>query len=206
VKASEDARTRLKPDPTGNRQPTARPRTINDVRVDIVLSAGVQHMTGDLQKFVRQALAEMSERVHVPLPASVRLVFHPTVESYCRQTKKPWWTAASTSGDRVDLLPLPVLRVRLIVEQTILHEMEHVLTASALAGRAEWVKEGAAIYLAGERIEPPRGANRGANKGCPTDAELRGSQTAASLQDAYARAAVCYSAQIAAGKKWDEVR
>jgi stage II sporulation protein D len=214
VKASEDARTRLKadpmgrlkPDPTGNRQPTARPRTITDVRVDIVLSAGVQHMTGDLQKFVRQALAEMSERVHVPLPASVRLVFHPTVESYCRQTKKPWWTAGTTSGDRVDLLPLPVLRERQIVEPTIRHELAHVLTASALAGRAEWVKEGAAIYLAGERIEPPRGANQGANKGCPTDADLRDSQTAASLQDAYARAAACYSAQIAAGRRWDEVR
>jgi stage II sporulation protein D len=183
----------------------ARPRTIDQVRIEIVLSVTAQRATGDLEKLVRQSLAEISGRARIPLPATIRLVFHPTVESYCRQTKLPWWTAAATSGDRIDLVPFSVLQERHIVEPTLRHEIAHILTTSSLEGRPVWVKEGAAIYLSGERVDPPAG-KRAARMPCPTDDDLLRSQSAASLHEAYARAAGCYSAQIAAGKKWDEVR
>jgi SpoIID/LytB domain protein len=211
---SDDAPVRLKPAPTtrpadaqaGRKPAPARPRTTTDVRIDVVLPAAAQPATAGLQKFVRETLAEMSVRARVALPASIRLVFHPTVESYCRQTKLAWWTAAATGADRIDLLPLAVLQERRIVERTLRHEIAHVLTAPSLAGRPVWVKEGAAVYLSGEQVDRPVAAPPNAVIACPTDEELLRSESAASLHDAYARAAACFTARIAAGKKWDEVR
>jgi len=211
---SEDAPTRLKPEATarsadaqaGRKPAPAWPRTTTDVRIDIILPAAAQLATGSLQKFVRETLAEMSARARVAPPASIRLVFHPTVESYCRQTKLAWWTAAATGADRIDLLPLAVLQERRIVERTLRHEIAHVLTAPSLTGRPAWVKEGAAIYLSGEQVDPPAAAPRNAAVACPADEELLRSESAASLHDAYARAAACFTARIAAGKKWNEVR
>jgi stage II sporulation protein D len=211
---SDDAPVRLKPAPTarpadaqaGRKPAPAWPRTITDVRIDVVLPAAAQPATVSLQKFVRETLAELSARARVALPASIRLVFHPTVESYCRQTKLAWWTAAATGADRIDLLPLAVLQERRIVERTLRHEIAHVLTAPSLAGRPVWVKEGAAIYLSGEQVDRPVAAPPNAVIACPTDEELLHSESAASLHDAYARAAACFTARIAAGKKWNEVQ
>jgi SpoIID/LytB domain protein len=186
--------------------PVVPRRTADDVRLDIVLPANAQRSVLDVQHLARQALKDVGGRAAVSLPASLHLVFHPTVESYVAQTKLPWWTAAATRGDRIDLLPLSLLQERQIVERTIRHEIAHVLAAPSLEGRPAWVKEGAAIYLSGERVDPPVAAGRRGKIACPTDGELLRSQSAASLHDAYARAAACYSAQIAAGRRWDEVR
>ena len=174
--------------------------------IEILLSLSAQPMLTTIHDLVDRTLTEFSRRLGVARAPHVRLLFHPTVDAYTRATKQPWWTAARTTGDRIDLLPVPVLQERRVFESTVRHELAHVMIADGLADRAAWVKEGAAIHLSGETFEPPRGARRQANAPCPSDDELRHSQSAAALQDAYARAAACYAAQIAAGKKWNEVR
>ena len=49
------------------------------------------------------------------------------------------------------LLPLAVLRDRGVLERTIRHELVHLMTDAALGKRPVWVREGAAIYFAGEQ-------------------------------------------------------
>jgi SpoIID/LytB domain protein len=178
----------------------------SDVRVDVQASLDSQQMRGSVISLVRRTLDEFAGKLGVGLPGQVLLVFHPTVESYSRQTSQPWWTAGATNGRRVDLLPLPVLQERRILEKTLRHEIAHVLTASRLSGRPLWVQEGAAIWLSGEHVEPPRATGTAPGGACPTDSELGRSRSAAALQDAYARAAACYVAQIREGKRWDQVR
>ncbi len=110
----------------------------------------------------------------------------------------------------VHLVPLTVLRDRGVLERTIRHQLVHVLTASALAGRPMWVREGAAAYFAGDRPVVGEGAPRAfdprARLSCPDDRELTQPISAGALSNAYARAAACFARQIEAGRKWNEVR
>jgi SpoIID/LytB domain protein len=179
-------------------------------RVEVTVPAGSERereVAGDL---VRQALRDFSARLSVPAPASVSLVFHPTVEAYLRASGQPWWTAAASQGTRVDLLPPSILRQRGIFERTLRHEIAHVLVGERLRDRPLWVKEATAMYISNEMplqkqgaVDPAAGSAR---RQCPTDDEMRGGASAEAVRDAYARAAACYAEQLAAGKKWDEIR
>jgi hypothetical protein len=64
--------------------------------------------------------------------------------------------------------------------------------------------------LSGESFEEddgPRRAGSGAGaRSCPSDAEFRQLRSAGELPNLYRRAAGCYAAQRAAGRRWDEVR
>ena len=71
-----------------------------------------------LTAFARRALAELSRATGRPAPADLHLVFHPSADSFRRETGESWWTAARTRGARIDLLPLAVLRERGTVEST----------------------------------------------------------------------------------------
>ena len=88
---------------------------------------------------------------------------------------------------------------------------EHIqeVADAALAGRPAWVREGAAIYFAGERAVPGSESARplgGRRVSCPGDAELSRPASPGALSNAYARAGACFAKQIGAGKKWMEIR
>jgi SpoIID/LytB domain protein len=144
----------------------------------------------------------------VPAPARISLRFHATIESYQRATGRPWYTAAATTKDEVHLAPLTVLRDRGVLERTLRRELVHVMTEPLLASRPLWVREGVARYFSGER--PPGGEPGGndprARISCPADDELRHPVSAGALSNAYARASACVARQMAAGKKWTEVK
>jgi len=167
---------------------------------------GARAAVDDLAMKTRQSL---QVTLGVGGPESIALRFHPTVESYQRATGQPWFTTAATVDHDVHLVPLAVLRQRGVLERTVRHELVHVLADSALAGRPLWVREGAAIYFAGERpatraaarpVDPDRHLT------CPTDAELRHPSSRDAMGAAYARAGDCFAQQIDAGKKWTDVR
>jgi hypothetical protein len=161
-----------------------------------------------LAAVIRRALQATAGRTGRPLPAHVLVVVHPTAGSFTRSTGQSWWTSARTDGTRIDLQPVSVLRERQLLERTIVHEVGHVITAPLLAGRAEWVKEGAAMFAAGEldaalvavaRRDPSRPS-------CPTDEEIRRPRSADAARIAYGRAERCFARALAAGERWDEVR
>jgi hypothetical protein len=156
-----------------------------------------------------QARSALARDLGVVNPPRVTLRLHPTVESYQRATGQPWYTAGATLDLEIHLVPLTVLRERGVLERTIRHEIVHLLTHTELATRPLWVREGTAIYFAGEGAgtgDSARRADPGGKISCPGDRELRQPASPGALSNASARAAACVARQIAAGKKWSEVR
>jgi hypothetical protein len=169
---------------------------------------------GQREVIMRQTLRardELARTLGVAAPADVTLRFHPTTDDYERVTGQPWFTSATVMRNELHLLPLAVLRDRGVLDRAIRHELVHVMTDSILANRPTWVREGAAIYFAGEPpiagepiqrppFRPPPRAS------CPADHELRQPVSVGALSNAYARARVCFARQIQAGKSWREIR
>jgi hypothetical protein len=90
------------------------------------------------------------------------------------------------------------------------HELVHLMTDAVFRTRPLWVREGAAIYFAGESPIPGEPAQRPAFRpepraSCPTDNELLRPVSVGALTNAYARARACFARQIAAGKSWRDV-
>jgi len=141
----------------------------------------------------------------------VTLRFHPTTDDYERATGQPWFTSGAVVDGELHLLPLAVLRDRGVLDRTIRHEVVHLMTNAALASHPAWVREGAAIYFAGERPLPGEPAERpvyrlGPRASCPDDRELLQPVSVGALANAFARARACFAKQIEGGKTWRDIR
>lgn len=150
-----------------------------------------------------RARDELARTLGVATPAKLSLRFHPTTDEYEQVTARPWFTSAAIVDGELHLLPLAALRDRGVLEQTIRHELVHVMTEGALAGRPQWVREGAALYFADPAASPPAGSAR---PSCPDDNELLRPVSAGALSNAYARARACFARQIQSGKPWRDVK
>jgi SpoIID/LytB domain protein len=141
-------------------------------------------------------------------PPRVTLRFHPTIDSYENATRQPWFTVGATVNGDIHLLPPSILRERGVLDRTIRHELVHVMTNGVLSGRRLWVKEGAAIYFAGQPSAPePNGARSAQTRLiCPRDAELLRPISVGSLTNAYARAEACFARQLAQRRSWRDVK
>jgi SpoIID/LytB domain protein len=168
-----------------------------------------------IAKLTIQARDELSDTLRVPPPATVTLRFHPTTDDYERATGQPWFTSGAWVADggkaELHLLPLAILRERGVLERTIRHELVHAMVDGVLGRRPAWVREGAAIYFAGERPIPGRGPAGAADRPesraeCPEDNELLRPVSVGALSNAYARARACFARQIAAGRNWRDIR
>jgi SpoIID/LytB domain protein len=163
-----------------------------------------------LHDFALRARDSLARDLGTASPPRITLRLHPTVESYQRATGQPWYTAGTTLDTDIHLVPLNVLRERGLLERTIRYELVHVLTRSALSSRPLWVREGVAAYFAGEGPVSGEAVRRvvvpGVKMSCPEDREFIQPASPGALSNAYARAAACVGRQIAAGKKWSDVR
>jgi hypothetical protein len=164
-----------------------------------------------IERQVLRARDELAAKLGVTPPASVTLRFHPTTDDYERVTGQPWFTSATVVSGELHLLPLAVLRDRGVLDRTLRHELVHLMTDSALGKRPMWVREGAAIYFAGEPPIAGETPQRPAFKpepraGCPDDNELLRPLSVGALSNAYARARVCFARQIQGGRSWRDVR
>jgi stage II sporulation protein D len=67
------------------------------------------------------------------------------------RTGQPWWAAAATKGNKIELQPAAILRRRGVLNTTLKHELAHVIIDVVGHDRApRWLEEGFAIHLAGE--------------------------------------------------------
>ena len=168
---------------------------------------------GERAAIVKQTLKardDLARRLDVPAPR-VTLRFHPTTDDYERVTGQAWFTSGAVVNNELHLLPLAVLRDRGMLERTIRHELVHVMADAALGTRPVWVREGAAIYFAGEQMIPGEPQQRPAFKpdpraSCPADNELLHPVSVGALSNAYARARSCFAKQIQSGRTWRDVR
>jgi stage II sporulation protein D (peptidoglycan lytic transglycosylase) len=165
--------------------------------------AGIARVAG-------RARDDLAKALGVPAPP-VTLRFHPTTDDYERVTGQAWFTSGAIVNGELHLLPLTVLRDRGVLERTIRHELVHLIADAALGARPVWVREGAAIYFAGEQMIPGEVPQRPAFKpaprpSCPADNELLRPVSVGALSNAYARARGCFAKQIQAGRSWRDVR
>jgi hypothetical protein len=168
---------------------------------------------GERATIVRDAVRardELARALGVTAPR-LTLRFHATTDDYEKVTGQPWFTSGTVVNGEVHVLPLATLRDRGVLDRTIRHELVHILTNNALARRPAWVREGAAIYFAGEQPVPGGTVQRPTYKpephpSCPGDSELLRPVSVGALSNAYARARACFAKQIAAGKSWRDVK
>jgi SpoIID/LytB domain protein len=183
--------------------------------VQVALPGAEEGERAALIALLRRARDETASATGQKAPAALRVTVHPTVESFGRATGQPWWVSGATSGSAIDLLPITILQQQGQLERTVRHEVVHALLDVALTSRPLWVREGAAIYFS--HPAPPGGAEASSRDGnrssqlagrvkCPTDEELLRPVSAGAQRDGYARAEACFARQIAAGRKWSEVR
>jgi stage II sporulation protein D len=91
--------------------------------------------------------------------ASISIGDLPTLEirlnestgDFTARTGQPWWAAAATKGDRIELQPVGILKSRGVLTTTLRHELAHVVIDAVSHNKApRWLEEGFALYLAGE--------------------------------------------------------
>jgi len=164
-----------------------------------------------LGRDIAKARDDIAKALAVTPPARVTVRFHATTDDYERATNQPWFTSGAVVAGTLHLLPLAVLRERGVLDRTIRHELVHMMTDDVLASRAAWVREGAAIYFAGERPIAGEVVQRPAFRpdpraSCPIDRELLQPVSVGALANAFARARACFVKQVEAGKAWKDVR
>ena len=70
---------------------------------------------------------------------------------FTARTGQPWWAAAATQNNRIELQPVGVLQQRGVLFTTLRHELAHIMIDSVSNKRApRWLEEGFALYLAAE--------------------------------------------------------
>ena len=162
-----------------------------------------------IQALTLRARDDVARSLGVAAPSRVAVRFHPTTQSYERATGQSWFTSGAIVGGEVHLLPLAVLRDRGVLERTIRHELVHVMIDEALRNRPAWVREGAAIYFAGDRPESAEAESKfrpRSRLSCPEDLDLLQPVSAGSLSNAHARALACFARQAGDGKSWRDVK
>jgi len=98
--------------------------------------------------FLRRANAASISIGNLPL-LEIRL--NDSTGDFTARTGQPWWAAAATRGNRIELQPVGILKRRGVLVTTLRHELAHVMIDKASRNRApHWLEEGFAIYLAGE--------------------------------------------------------
>ena len=89
------------------------------------------------------------------LPLRVRVRASGSVAEFTRATGEPGWMAASSDGQSIDLQPLELLARKRILNQTLRHELTHLVAHRLRAKNVpRWFEEGVVLYLTEEKIEP----------------------------------------------------
>jgi hypothetical protein len=89
--------------------------------------------------------------VRAQVPAPLNVVIHDTTGDFVASTGQPWWAAAVTHDNLIELQPLEILRSRGVLDQTLRHEYAHTVIEMLSHGKApRWLAEGFAAHIAGE--------------------------------------------------------
>jgi SpoIID/LytB domain protein len=93
-------------------------------------------------------ISSASTAVNIP---RLEIRLNESTGDFTSRTGQPWWAAAATQGNRIELQPVRLLKQRGVLFTTLRHELAHIMIDSVSNKRApRWLGEGFAIYLAHE--------------------------------------------------------
>ncbi|MDO8794609.1 MAG: SpoIID/LytB domain-containing protein, partial [Vicinamibacterales bacterium] len=138
--------------------------------------------------------------------APVTIDVHATLDGFRTATGRPWWVNSRVAGTVVDLPPPVLLAQREGLAFTVRAALAEALVAGTLAGRAEWVRIGAARYYARLAGGTPPAPPRSEKLLCPSDGELTMSLSAAAQREAEQRAEACFVRARTRVADWRAVR
>ncbi len=137
--------------------PNSRYLTISSEHFRVTYPADVERRDADqVLSTLESARADFLRRANT---ASVSIGNLPTLEirlnestgDFTAHTGQPWWAAAATKGNRIELQPVALLKRRGVLTTTLRHELAHVVIDAVSHNHTpRWLEEGFAIYLAGE--------------------------------------------------------
>jgi len=107
---------------------------------------------------------------------------------FTARTGQPWWAAAATLGNRIELQPVRILKQRGVLFTTLRHELAHILIDSISRRAPRWLEEGFALYLAGESQMISRYAARGRLSEVELEQRLQRPRTQDEMRTLYAEA------------------
>ena len=137
--------------------PAAKRNTLSSEHFRVTYPASVpEHDVASLIETVESSRADLLRRVSIAgitinqFP-SLEIFINDTTGDFVGRTGQPWWAAAATKGNRIELQPIAVLQRRRVLTSTLRHELVHAVIDSISHGRApRWLAEGMALYFAGE--------------------------------------------------------
>jgi hypothetical protein len=110
---------------------------------------------GQVLNTLETARADFLRRASAALgPVNISLLeirLNESTGDFTARTGQPWWAAAATKGNRIELQPVSLLKRRGVLTNTLRHELAHTVIDTVSRNRAaRWLEEGFALYLAGE--------------------------------------------------------
>ncbi len=130
---------------------------------------------------------ESEESTGLLYPAKPRLKVYATVAEFRNSSGEPGWIAASTRGRTIQMQPSDVLRDAGTLDETIHHELLHMLIESyARPGTPQWFREGLVLYLTAPKATIASSA--ASMDIAELEKSLRAPQTEDELRRAYAEA------------------
>ena len=130
---------------------SSRTFTISNDHFRVTYPADVDRREADqVLNTLESARTDFARRSSVNIPGlDIRL--NESTGDFTARTGQPWWAAAATKGNRIELQPLSLLKRRGVLTTTLRHELAHVFIDVVSHNRSpRWLEEGFSIYLAGE--------------------------------------------------------
>jgi SpoIID/LytB domain protein len=141
-------------------------------------------------------LQRASSVMSVSIPSfDIRL--NESTGDFTSRTGQPWWAAAATKGNRIELQPLRILKQRGALFTTLRHELAHaVIDAISHEHPPRWLSEGFAIHLAGEGGSLSRYLKRGLLSHDELEKRLERPSSQEDMRALYAQAYIAVAAMI----------
>ena len=115
----------------------------------VTLHTTTPERDGKLLAIAERIRHDAKGRIRLASLAGIDIYVYPDLASFRNATGEPGWVAASSTKNRIDMQPASILERKGVLEQTLRHEMLHVLIESAATpGLPLWFREGLVTWLA----------------------------------------------------------
>ena len=142
--------------------------------------------------YVRRASAA-SIAVNIP---TLEIRLNESTGDFTARTGQPWWAAAATKSNRIELQPLAILKRRGVLFTTLRHELAHAVIDAIGDHAPRWLEEGFALYLAGEGPTISHYVKRGVISDDELEKRMQHPRTQEEMRSLYAQAYISVAEMV----------